>query len=296
MTRAPFGLSCALSTPFRPDGEVALDLLLGHARWCLAKGCDSVTVFGTTGEGASLGLRSRERVLGAMASAGLTMRRELVGGVAAASLEEAEAQARQILDADARALLVAPPFYFKEPSDDGVFAWFAALFARLGGRARDIILYNIPSVTQVELGVELISRLRDAFPEVIIGVKDSSGNFAYTQRLLAQHKDLSILVGDERSLGAAMRVGGEGSICGVANLFPERMGAMIRDRADDEKITALVEVLVRYPVIPAVKALLAHRSGDPAWLAVLPPLTEIAPALAEGLAAAYDAIFAARTA
>ncbi|SEC86583.1 4-hydroxy-tetrahydrodipicolinate synthase [Rhizobiales bacterium GAS188] len=298
MTRAktPFGLSCALSTPFRPDGQVALNILVGHARWCLAQGCDSVTAFGTTGEGASLGLASRELVLGALASAGLEPRRELVGCVASASLEEALAQARQILDADGRALLLAPPFYFKAPNDDGVFAWFAKLFERLGAQARDVILYNIPSVTQVELSVDLVSRLRKSFPEVIIGVKDSSGDFDYTERLLARHRDISILIGDERCLAAAMRLGGEGSICGLANLCPERIGAMIRNRADDEKVVELVDALVQYPVIPAVKALVAHRSGDPGWLAVQPPLTAMAPAEAARLAAAHDAIFAARAA
>jgi 4-hydroxy-tetrahydrodipicolinate synthase len=76
----------------------------------------------------------------------------------------------------------------------------------------------------VALSPELIARLRKAWPGVITGIKDSSGDWATAERYLASHGDLSVLVGDERLLPRAMARGAEGSICGVANITPGAAG------------------------------------------------------------------------
>ncbi|MGK9167774.1 dihydrodipicolinate synthase family protein [Inquilinus limosus] len=290
-----FGLSAALTVPFRPDGHVDFPRLVAHARWCLAHGCRTVTAFGTTGEGAAFSLSEREQVLGAFAGAGIEGR-QLVGGIAASSAEDAVAQARLALDFGADALLLPPPFYFKGVGNDGLFAWFARVFEQLGTAARGVILYHIPSVTQVPLSIDLVGRLRAAFPEVIRGVKDSSGDWDYAQALLAAHRDLAILIGDERCLAAAVRLGGQGAISGIANIYPEAMLPMVRDGRENDRILRLVEALLAYPVIPAVKALVAQRSGDLAWLATRAPLQPLSPAEAARLGAVAESLFTARAA
>ncbi|MCQ4161558.1 dihydrodipicolinate synthase family protein [Roseomonas sp. GC11] len=298
MTASParFGLSCALATPFTEAGQPDLPRLVAHARSVLARGCGSITVFGTTGEGPLLGLGERLRVLGALQGAGLDLRRQVVGGVIAASLEEAEGQARMLLENDARALLIAPSFYFKGVSEDGVFDWFAALFARLGGAARDVILYNIPSVTAVPMPLSLITRLRRAFPELIIGVKDSSGDWAYTEALLAEHRDLAILIGDERHLAEGVRRGGQGAISGLANIIPETLLPLALQGAGNEAVVGVVEAVLRHPVTPAVKALIAEQTGDAEWLRVLPPLRALGDAAITRLRAEVTQALAARAA
>ena len=281
-----FGLSCAIATPFGEDGAVDLPRFTAHAHRVLAGGCGSVTAFGTTGEGSSLGLSDRDQIFGALKAAGLDFRTQVIGGIMASSVSDAAAQARQILDVNGRALLLAPPFYFKGVSDDGLFAWFADLFTDLGATARDVFLYNIPSVTAVTLSVDLIGRLRRAFPAIIAGVKDSSGDWPYTQALLAAHKDLAILVGDERSLAAAVRLGAQGTICGVSNLMPQRLLPMVMDGTPDEGVSRLVDALLKLPVIPAVKSLLADQTGDPSWLRCRPPLMALTDTQAAHLRAA----------
>lgn len=284
-----FGLSCAISTPFTTEGAVDLPRFAAHARWVLENGCGSVTAFGTTGEGSSVGLSEREQVFGALKAMGLDFRRQVVGGVMAASLGEAVAQCRQILDADGRGLLLAPPFYFKNVSDDGLFAWHEALFAALGGQARDVILYNLPSVTAVPLSLDLITRLRKAFPKIIRGVKDSSGDWANAQALLAEHNDLAILIGDERLLAAAVKLGAEGSICGLANLDPKRLLPLVMQGESDDRVTAMVNGIVKHPVIPGVKSLIADRLNDPAWRIMRPPLVGLNDAQAKALRADFAA-------
>jgi 4-hydroxy-tetrahydrodipicolinate synthase len=290
-----FGLSAAASTPFHDDGRINQALLAAHIKWCLANGCSSVTVFGTTGEGASIGLAEREQVFGALDAHNIGGDK-IVGGIAAASVADAAAQARAALDFGCRALLLAPPFYFKDVSDDGLFKWFALLFETLGAAARDVLLYHIPSMTQADLSVALVGRLRKAFPEIIAGVKDSSGNWSNTEALLAQHADLAILVGDERQLARAVRAGAQGTICGLANICPDAMLPLAERGQDDPRIEQLVDALEKFPIIPAVKAIIAHRTGDRSWLNTRAPLLPIAGAELVALTGRYDAILAAKAA
>nr|WP_264196365.1 dihydrodipicolinate synthase family protein [Microvirga lenta] len=290
MPAGRFGLSAAMTTPFHESGALDLPRLADHARWCLASGCASVTVFGTTGEGVSVGTSGREQVLGALAAAGIEGE-GVVYCIAASSIHEAVVQGRMAAEFGCTGLLLTPPFYFKGVSDDGVFSWIAAVLQKLGSAARNIILYNIPSVTQVSLSVELIERIKREFPGAIAGVKDSSGNWEYTQRLLAAHGDLAILIGDERYLAEGVRRGGQGAISGLANICPEALRPLAMDGQDDQRINRLVDEVLKYPVVPAVKALLARRTGDKAWLNVRAPLVRLPAADVGRLGGFYDDLF-----
>ncbi len=288
-----FGLSAAMTTPFHEDGALDLARMADHARWCLASGCSSVTVFGTTGEGASIGLSGREQVLGALSDADIKGE-NVVYCVAASSVHEALSQGRMAGDFGCRGLLLTPPFYFKGISDEGLFSWFADVLEKLGAAARGVILYNIPSVTQVALSVDLIGRLKQAFPGVIAGVKDSSGDWEYTQRLLASHSDLAILIGDERYLAEGVRRGGQGAISGLANVCPGVLRPLAMDGQGNERINQLVDTVLQYPVTPAVKALVAHRTGDAAWLNVRAPFVRLSAQDAGRLGSVYDQLFAVK--
>jgi 4-hydroxy-tetrahydrodipicolinate synthase len=286
-----FGLSCALALPCHPDSSIDFSRLSEHARRSLEAGCSSVTVFGTTGEGPSVSLSEREQILGALLAAGISLREHTLGGVAAAAVGDAVEQARILIDRDCRGVLLAPPFYFKHVTDEGLYRWFSQVFEKIRKRARDVFLYHIPSVTEAPLSIELIGRLKAAFPEVVVGVKDSGGDWTYTERLLRTHSDLILLIGDERHLAAGLRLGAQGAISGLANLCPQRLLKLIESHEDDPQMIELVNEILKFPVTPAVKALLARRWNDEGWLNVRPPLTSISSQHANELASAYDRIF-----
>lgn len=285
-----FGLSVALATPFAEDRSIDLPRLVAHARQSLADGCRRLTLFGTTGEGASLGLNERQRALGALVGAGIDPATQLVVGIAASSVEDAVAQGRAALLVGCPSLLLAPPFYFKNPGDEGLFDWFAAVLTVLGAKASGVILYHIPQVTAVGLSVELIDRLKKAFPGQIAGVKDSSGDWNNAQALLARHADLHILIGDERLLARAMLQGASGAISGLANIAPDLMQPLI-EGVEEPRVNAIVEQLLPYAVTPAVKLLVGHRRNDPAaWSRMRAPLPSLSRADGAKLTAAVDAI------
>ncbi len=290
-----FGLSVALTTPFESGGGIAVDTMITQAKQSLAAGCSSVTLFGTTGEGSSIGTQERERILGAFLDAGIEPRK-IVMGVLVDAAEDAAAQAGYALSRGVRNILLAPPSYFKNVSDDGLFKWFSAVFVILGDKARDIIVYNIPSVTMVPLTVSLIGRLRTAFPTVVTGVKDSSGDWPFTEALLKAHGDLIILIGDERHLAKGVRLGGQGAISGMANFLPAEVKLMAEEGRDDARVEDFVAELLKYPVTPAVKVMVARQTSDDVWLAVRPPLISISGEGQERLALAFDSLFRSKAA
>jgi 4-hydroxy-tetrahydrodipicolinate synthase len=290
------GLNCALSTPFTERGAIDLPRLAAHARSLIERGCDSVTLFGTTGEGASIGIAERHRAIGAFGAAGFDFPRQVVVGVAAVTVADAVEQARAGYAMNCRAILLAPPFYFGGAGDEGLFGFFSAVFEALGAELRDIILYHIPGMTRNAVSVELTQRLQAAFPGAVIGVKDSNGDWAATERRLQELQGLQVLVGDERQLARAVRMGGGGTICGLANLAPELMRPLAHDGRDDPRVGAIVEAIVRRPVMAAVKALIADSLSDPEWRRMRPPLEALPEAEGRALAAEVAAIRAPKAA
>ena len=290
------GLNCALSTPFSKDGSIDLRRMATHAGDVMARGCDGVTVFGTTGEGASISVPERYQVLAGFAAAGIDLRQKVIAGVAAATVDDTVAQARAGYEMGCRALLLAPPFYFGELSDEGLFRFFARVFEKLGAELRDVILYHIPGMTRNGVSVELTQRLAKEFPGAVIGVKDSNGDWTATERRLKELKGLQILVGDERQLAGAVRHGGAGSICGLANVAPDLLRPLAHDGKEDRRVNAMVEVLLSYSVMSAIKALVGEALGDPAWRVMRPPLDALSAADARKLAGKLAAIRASKAA
>jgi len=291
-----FGLSVALATPFAEDRSIDLPRFVAHGLQSLADGCTSLTVFGTTGEGASLGLNERNRALGAMVGAGVDPAKQLVIGIAAASVEDAIAQGRAGLMLGCPSFLLAPPFYFKNPGDEGLFDWLAAVLTGLGPKASNVILYHIPQVTSVGLSVALIDRLKKAFPNQVKGVKDSSGSWENTAALLAHHRDLHILIGDERLLAKGMNLGASGTICGLANIAPDLMQRPVSG-IEEPQVAAMIEVVLPFAVTAAVKALVGHRRNDRrAWSRMRAPLRSLNEAECRKIFAAIDGIRAKRAA
>ena len=217
-------------------------------------------------------------------------------GIAAASVEDAIAQGRAGLMLGCPSFLLAPPFYFKGCGDEGLFDWIAAVLMGLGPKASNVILYHIPQVTMVGLSIDLVDRLKKAFPQQVKGVKDSSGDWDNAQALLRHHGELHILIGDERLLARAMTLGASGAISGLLNIAPDLMQPLL-DGIEEPRVNAMVELVLTHAVTAAVKALVGLRRGDPvAWSRMRAPLASLGESDVRKLGAAVDAIRSRRAA
>ncbi|MEM1164262.1 MAG: dihydrodipicolinate synthase family protein [Pseudomonadota bacterium] len=272
--RGSFGVSVALTTPFSESGEILPAPLAVHAKSVLEAGASSVTLYGTTGEGASIGAEEREIGLAALLSTQCPAQK-IILGVCANALADAQTQIAEGLTHGVTRFLVPPPFFFTGTHDQAIFDWYAALLARTDREAQ-VILYHIPQLTQVSLSPDLVARLAEHAPDRVIAVKDSSGDWE-SARALIETQGLPVLVGDERLLHRAVSLGGAGSICGVANLYPERLVRVVQTAAEDPWISRLVDRVVSVPVIPGLKALMAERTGNPVWERPRLPLSPLSP-------------------
>src|SRR6266480_4593267 len=268
------GLWCATLTPLGHDGAIDHARMAGHTRAVFAQGVDGVAPFGTTGEGPSFSVAERRAGLDAMLAAGIPASR-LVAATGCAAFADAVALTRHAVQAGCARCLVLPPFFFKDLSDDAVYGYFAALIDAVADARLSIYLYHIPQFSGVPIPPAVVAKLATDFPRVIAGVKDSGGDFTHTKALLARVPQLAILVGHEPDLPRLMRAGGAGTICGVANTFPRLVAPLLKPgvtKEDEVRMAAFVDVIFRFPFLPAFKAIRAAQMNDAAWRTLRPPL------------------------
>lgn len=259
----------ALLTPFGSDDSIDLALLCDHANDLLHRGAQGITLFGTTGEGASIGFAERDAALAAILSSGIPAEKITVG-LCATAVSDVVAQVEQAGRHGLFRFLLLPPFYFPQPTDSGLYEWHARLLGATDPRTQ-FIVYHIPQMTGVALTLGLVTRLVQAYPSRIIGLKDSSGNWDNTQRLL-EYGEIPVLVGDERLLHRALRQGAVGSICGMANVYPEWLATLYETKEPNAALHAAVDAVVAEPVIPAIKLLMARNTSNANWLRQRAPL------------------------
>jgi 4-hydroxy-tetrahydrodipicolinate synthase len=282
------GVWAAALSPLDADGELDLDRLVIHCNRLLAAGCRGISLFGTTGEGTAFSPAERQAGLEAVLAGGIAADR-LLPATAFCDVPTTVAITRHAGSLGCPAALLLPPFYMKGVSDEGLFRHYAAVIEALGSRVLPLYLYNFPDLTGLTLAPELVRRLADAFPEVVVGLKDSSGDWSLSSRYLAALPDLDIFLGDERSLQAARRHGGAGTISGMANFIPGELVHLFGHGDDDAaqaRIAEAVGKMVAHSFIPAAKAVVADLTREPTWRPVRPPLVEVDAAVGRRLTGA----------
>lgn len=274
------GVWPALLTPFDASLNVNIAAMAAHAQRLLAKGCAGVTLFGTTGEGPSLTVAERMQALQDLVDAGVPSERIIVHTTCAA-IPDSIVLTRHATDLGVHACLLAPPFFFKGVSDQGVERAYTQVLDAVQASVTKplaIVLYHIPQIMGVALSVPLVQTLAKRYPSVILGVKDSGGDLNHSKALSSALPDLQIWVGNEPDLQTMAALGSNGAISGVANVMPELVSQLITDGFDAAKqaqVVAFLKVLFQYPLMPAFKVLMAQQTGDDGWLRVRAPLVAL---------------------
>lgn len=273
------GVIAPILTPFNDDQSIAADLYVAHAHWLFEQGCAGIAPFGTTGEALSVGIDERIEALRALLDGGIDPAL-VVPGTGLTSVADTARLSRACLDLGCAAVMTLPPFYFKGVANDGLYAYFEQLIAALDPAAR-IILYHIPPIAVVGIPPALARRLHDDFPQQVIGMKDSSGDWDNTRELL-EIEDFIVYPGSELPLLDALERGAPGCISATANLNAAAIASVIeaydQGRSDEARelhgaLQRFRETVQDYGPIPAQKCLLAIATGDARWANVRPPLT-----------------------
>ncbi len=288
------GVLSPVVTPFKADLSPDPERFIRQCRWLLSQDV-GLAVFGTNSEANSLSTDEKVELLDRLVGAGVDPAR-MMPGTGCCALTDSVRLTAHAMKLGCGGALMLPPFYYKGVSDDGLFRNFAEIIERVGDRRLRIYLYHIPPVSQVAITLPLIERLLKAYPGIVAGAKDSSGDWNNTKAYLDNFakQGFDVFPGSETFLLQGMRAGGVGCISATANVNPGAIARLFATwKAEDAdtqqgRLNEIRTMFARHPMIPALKAAIAHYGGDASWTTVRPPLVELTQQQKSSLAADLD--------
>src|SRR5262245_58197514 len=275
------GVLSPVITPFNRDLSPDPERLIAQCRWLLTQNC-GLAVFGTNSEANSLSANERIALLDALLAADIDPAR-MMPGTGCCALTDTVRLTEHAVKAGCAGVLMLPPFYYKDVSEDGLYRNFAEVIERVGDARLRIYLYHIPPVAVVGITPRLVERLLKAYPTAIAGMKDSSGDWNNTKTFLDAFAKggFDVFPGSESFLLAGLRNNAVGCISATANVNPAAIDRLYREwqKPDaellQEALNTVRKTVGQYVMIPALKQVVAYYSGDPQWATVRPPLTEL---------------------
>ena len=287
------GVFAAALTPLTQDLSPDHRAMVEHYRWLLSHGCDGLAVLGTTGEANSFTVDERLGIVEALGMSGIDPGRIIVG-TGCCAIPDTVRLNRAALEIGAAGVLVLPPFYYKGVSDEGLLAAYSGVIERTGDRRLRVYLYHFPRMTGVHISLGLIERLKDAYPDTIMGLKDSSGDWASTEAICRALPGFAVFAGSEQFLLPTLSAGGAGCISATVNVTSQAAANLYRRWRSKEaealqaELTGLRLLIQDFPLIAALKQILAQRHARPSWLNIRPPLVPLDAGQAESLLAALE--------
>jgi len=275
------GVLSPVVTPFKQDLSVDLERFTAQCRWLQSKHV-GLAFLGTNSEANSISPDERMDMIDALIEGDVDPR-GMMPGTGACDLPTVVRLTRRAVQSGCAGVLMLPPFYYKGVSDEGLYRYYSEVIQRVGDARLRIYLYHIPPVAQVPITLTLIERLLRDYPEIVAGVKDSSGDWSNTQAMLERFAPagFDVFAGSETFLLQTLRHGGAGCISATANVNAAAIHALYShwQEADadarQQKLDTVRQIFQSFPMIPALKAAIAHWSGIGDWSRVRPPLVEL---------------------
>ena len=291
------GVYAAVLTPQNKDLSVDHDRLAAHSKWLLASGCDGLGILGTTGEATSVSLAERLELLDKLAENGVPTK-GMMPGTGCCAIPDTVELTKKALEIGAGSVLMLPPFYYKNQSDEGLFAAYSEVIQRIGSDKLKICLYHFPQMSNVPLSMNLIGMLRKEYPNTVIGMKDSSNVLENMLTAAREFPGFCVFSGADDLMLPVLREGGAGCITACSNIAPDLAQAVYseyRKNGDDgdveqwhEKLSNVRKIISGYPLVPSLKAMVARHNNDDAWFNMRPPILAMDDAQTQKLYQEYD--------
>ena len=288
----PNGVWVAALTPMNPDLSPDTAKFTAHCQWLLDQGANGLAVLGTTGEANSFSIAEKRKLLDAAAAAGINGS-QMLPGTGSCAIPDTVEMTRHALSLGSAGVVMLPPFYYKNVSDEGLYAAYSEVIQRVGDEKLRIYFYHFPQMSATPISHDLIERLLKEYPGTIAGIKDSSGQLDNKLEMCRRFPGFGVFAGSEQFLLPVLRAGGVGCISATANATIG-MCVEVLNKKDDASVDALQEELTAQRLaiqsqvlIPALKSIAARRTGDKTWLTTRPP---VAPLSAPEEAALFGAL------
>lgn len=275
------GVITPVLTPFNDDGSIAEDLYFEHCQHVLDEGSDYISPFGTSGEALSISMPERRDLLEKIINRNVARTDQIMPGTGLCALGDTLALTKHAVELGCAAVMTLPPFFFPNPGDDGLFRYFAELINAVWADALKICLYHIPQNAGVGISPELAHRLNLAFPQTVVAYKDSSGDWANTKSVIHNAPGISVFPASETLIPDATALGAGGCISATCNVNVAQIKRVfLASQSSDHKVlevempslNAVHAAIQSAGLIPALKSMKAHITGDQRWLNTRAPL------------------------
>ena len=286
------GLISPILSPFDDNLNFNQEMYNELAKDLLSTGCSGLAPFGTTGEALSVSNDERMHALENLIKSGVSPNK-LIPGTGLCNFPDTVKISRHAIELGCKGVMTLPAFYFKDVTDEGLFQYYERLIDEINHPNLKIYLYHIPQVSGVGLSIPLVKKLRSTYPDIIVGIKDSSGVWENTEQLLSID-GLIVYPGAELPVIDAIKLGGPGCISATANFNPTNISKVIElshdgkwDQAEEvhRDVKEVRYLFQDYSAIPAQKAMLAIKYKDERWKNIRPPLVQISEQKSSELAA-----------
>ena len=280
------GALAASLTAFKNDLTLDFSKTISHGHNLLAQGLDGIVFFGTTGEGNSLSVLEKKDFIDKLIEEDFPTNKVMIG-TGACSLTDAVELSKFSLEAGIKDCLILPPFYYKNPSDDGLFSYFSEIIQRLGSEELRIQIYHFPAVSQIPITHGLIERLLKEYPENIVGIKDSGGDLNNMLSMCKNFDDFDVYAGSETFFLPVLKAGGAGTITATANLTAKKCVSVYKafkgGGEDSQSIqnelstqrALLQKACSSVGFSSGLKLILSSLENDPEWRICRPPFASI---------------------
>ncbi len=278
----PRGVITASLTPLQRDLSIDVPKLISHCQWLLESGSDGIALLGTTGEANSFSVSEKIQLLEQLASSTLPKELVMVGTGCTAASDTIELT-KCALDLGFVNILMLPPFFYKQVNEEGLFRYFELVINTLSSDQMKVFLYHFPKMSGIDMSISLLTRLMESFPATIVGMKDSTGDFAHMNEVIGVLPNIQLFAGTERYLLDILEINGWGCISATANVTCSYAAEVYsawqkpdsKARELQHKLVAIRSCFEGLPFTSALKQYLAHHLGDPSWAYVKPPNSQI---------------------
>ncbi len=275
-TNLPDGVLAASVTPLKKDFTIDKDALVRHCNWLFENGNNGICLMGTTGEANSFSIEDRMEALDHILENGIPADR-LVVGTGCCALTDTVRLTKHAVSRKVGGVLMLPPYYYKQITDEGLAKYFSLVIDQVADDALKIYLYHFPKMTGVPFTLPLIKHLVKTYPNTIVGMKDSGGDWANMKAVLEAIPGFKLYAGTEKYFLEVLRAGGAGCISATTNLTGN-IAANVYQQKDassvnklQEKLSAARDAFEGFSFIAAVKQVLSQKQNNTDWLNIRPP-------------------------
>ena len=278
------GVFSAALTPIKQDLSINQDLYLRHCQFLMRQGHDGLAIFGTTGEANSFSVKERKDNLEFLLSNRVDPK-VLMPGTGSSSLNDAIEMTKHAANLKVRAILLLPPFYYKNVSEEGVINYYRHIIEKVGVSEMQYVLYHIPQNSYVPISFKMIEVLLKLYPNNIVGLKDSSGDSDRMMKIIKYFNNLAVFCGHDSLALNVLKRGGAGAITAGTNVCGKLLCYILKNYKRENEIKNFQElqkllqqirqVITSSEPISLMKAFFSIEDGIDEWNNVLPPLKKI---------------------